>query len=545
MSNRFATLLNEYRQTLSDCRTLYVDSGQFCASNHAELLPDPGRFVRLMDDLHRGLLVKIYFSVSEADRSWGRPERELAKELVLHVWGKLLDEDDLKQTMLRLSSQANNLKWYGLVRPFSEMEPLRDRVGQLETIIIRSANLVAKADDRLTEAEARVLHSIQDQIDNHLRAIPYAEIESDHDRAQQLGTKAATEINAGAQELRQKCELESNSTPPPIPPAPPQLSLEEARGKLDTLIGLGGIKKEIDSLINYLVLQRNRLEAGLPETPLSLHSIFTGNPGTGKTTVARIVGQILGAMKILEKGHVIETDRSGLVAEFAGQTGPKTNKKIDEALDGILFIDEAYTLIAEGNEDPYGHEAVQTLLKRMEDDRDRLVVILAGYPDQIEQLLDANPGLRSRFSRRIHFEDYQPVDLGRILEFMAGQNQYVLGAETRAKFLLGSTQLHQQRDAHFGNGRLVRNVFEDAIRNLANRIADETPITKQLLTEIMPDDIQFASVPADALAPLERKFRVVCPGCVRSSIVPTAFLTRRVDCPCGERFRIDWGEVFD
>src|SRR5262245_17493858 len=134
--------------------------------------------------------------------------------------------------------------------------------------------------------------------------------------------------------------------------------------------------------------------------------VFNGNPGTGKTTVARIVGKIFGAMGVLKKGQLIETDRSGLVAEYAGQTGPKTHKKIDEALDGVLFIDEAYTLIASDGEDPYGHEAVQTLLKRMEDDRERLVVILAGYPMEMAILLRSNPGLSSRFSRQLDFLDY-------------------------------------------------------------------------------------------------------------------------------------------
>jgi SpoVK/Ycf46/Vps4 family AAA+-type ATPase len=150
--------------------------------------------------------------------------------------------------------------------------------------------------------------------------------------------------------------------------------------ELDDLIGLSGVKQEVRTLANFLKVQVERTKAGLPAAALSLHMVFGGNPGTGKTSVARIVGKIFGAMGVLPRGHLIETDRSGLVAEYAGQTGPKTHKKIEEALDGVLFIDEAYTLIHAEGDDPYGHEAVQTLLKRMEDDRDRLVVILAGYP---------------------------------------------------------------------------------------------------------------------------------------------------------------------
>jgi len=539
------TILNEFKLALSECRKLYVDAGQFCVSKHPELIPKSTvDFVRLMDDLHRGLLVKTYISIAEADHKWGKAEQALARELILHVWGRLLDPPELKQAIIRLSAQATKLKWYGLIRPFSEIVPLRDRVGQLETVVIRAANLIAKADGILTESESRVLRSIQQSLDSHLRDIPYGEL--DHTEAQRCGTKAIADLQSKEQELREACEVDPTSSSKPkseSPPIVPQVSVEDARKQLDELIGLDGIKKEIDSLVNYLALQRSRAEVGLPATPLSLHSVFTGNPGTGKTTVARIVGQILCAMNILEKGHVIETDRSGLVAEFSGQTGPKTNKKIDEAMDGILFVDEAYTLVAEGSEDPYGSEAVQALLKRMEDDRDRLIVVLAGYPQPIENLLDSNPGLRSRFSRSIHFEDYSPVDLGRILERMCSQNQYVLNSDTRARFLLGISHMHETRDEHFGNGRLVRNLFEDAIRNLANRIADQAPVTKELLTHIEPDDFLFREAPPEKLQCHDKQFQVYCPGCSRSFVVKANFLTRRVNCGCGKKFRIDWGAV--
>src|SRR5207237_7794667 len=159
---------------------------------------------------------------------------------------------------------------------------------------------------------------------------------------------------------------------------------------------LRSIKQEVRGLINFLKMQQAREEFGLPQTPISLHHVFSGNPGTGKTTVARLLGRLLGAMGLLAKGHLVETDRSGLVAEYAGQTGPKTNARITEALDGALFIDEAYSLVAETGDDSYGAEAVQALLKRMEDDRERLAVILAGYPTPMDRLLKSNPGISSR-----------------------------------------------------------------------------------------------------------------------------------------------------
>src|SRR5690606_38969334 len=192
--------------------------------------------------------------------------------------------------------------------------------------------------------------------------------------------------------------------------------LSEALAELDLLIGLSAVKNEVRTLVNFLRMQEHRRQQSLPEIHVGLHSVFVGNPGTGKTTVARIMSRILGAMGILEKGHLIETDRSGLVAEYAGQTAPKTNKRIDEALDGLLFIDEAYSLVAERGDDPFGAEALQTLLKRMEDDRHRLVVILAGYPAPLARLLQSNPGLSSRFSRHITFPDFAAAELGKIFE---------------------------------------------------------------------------------------------------------------------------------
>src|SRR5690606_34649847 len=225
--------------------------------------------------------------------------------------------------------------------------------------------------------------------------------------------------------------------------------LAEALVELDSLIGLSDVKHEVRTLANFLKVQRQRAEAGLPATSLTLDMVFGGNPGTGKTSVARIIGRIFSAMGVLQRGHLVETDRSGLVAEYAGQTGPKTNKKIDEALGGVLFIDEAYSLVAESGQDPYGDEAVQTLLKRMEDDRQRLVVILAGYPLPLERLLRSNPGLSSRFNRRLNFEDYRPAELGRIFQSMCERNQYMAPPLTRAKLMLGFDYLYRHRDEHF------------------------------------------------------------------------------------------------
>lgn len=192
--------------------------------------------------------------------------------------------------------------------------------------------------------------------------------------------------------------------------------------ELSGLIGLGTVKTEVESLRNLIKIRAMRAQQGLPNTIMSYHMVFTGNPGTGKTTVARIVAGIYKEIGILKKGHLVETDRAGLVAEYVGQTAPKTNAKIDESLDGVLFIDEAYTLV--GGQNDYGSEAIATLLKRMEDDRDRLVVILAGYTNEIKEFIDSNPGLQSRFNRYIQFDDYSTEELTEIFKRNLRKSRY-------------------------------------------------------------------------------------------------------------------------
>jgi SpoVK/Ycf46/Vps4 family AAA+-type ATPase len=541
-------MLSQFRQSLDDCRRLYRSSGEVAAREQPALLNQPReRFIELMDDLHRALLVKVFISVGQCDHSWSKPEQLLAQALVSHLWGRELEGSQLREAILEMSEKALALKWYALVRPFDQIPALRSRVGDLETLVVRIAHLVARADGAIKDGEAARIKSIQEELRVHLRPVPIDE-PAEHAAAEITAPQAVEKVFKTADQLPSISK--SSSKTPGKPPSRSENSattLAEAMTELDALTGLAGVKHEVRTLANFLRVQTERTNAGLPAAALGLHMIFGGNPGTGKTSVARIVGKIFGAMGVLSRGHLVETDRSGLVAAYAGQTGPKTHKKIDEALDGVLFIDEAYTLIHAEGDDPYGHEAVQTLLKRMEDDRDRLVVILAGYPAEMKDLLQSNPGLSSRFSRHFEFADYTPLELSRIFSQMCAKNHYRLDAATRAKIMLGLDWLYRRRDQHFGNGRAVRNLFEHAIRRQANRIAEVSQLSVAELTALDADDVEFVDCPAEAftmLADGDLRFHITCDHCQHGKDVPAEFLGQIVRCPkCKREFIADGGDV--
>ena len=266
--------------------------------------------------------------------------------------------------------------------------------------------------------------------------------------------------------------------------------------ELDELIGLGSVKEEVRSLANFVKLQKEREAKGLKTAKVSYHLVFYGSPGTGKTTVARIVGRIYKDLGVLKKGHTVETDRAGLCGQYVGQTGPKTDSVIAKALDGVLFIDEAYSLVPEGGAgNDYGQEAISTILKRMEDYRDRLVVIVAGYKNEMQRFIDSNPGLQSRFNRYIDFPDYSGDELSQIFKMYMKKNQYTLSkeAETYLKERFDYAVAH--KDRNFGNARYARNVFEKSIQAQANRLANEKDLDKDKLTELTVDDLKvgFAS----------------------------------------------------
>lgn len=277
----------------------------------------------------------------------------------------------------------------------------------------------------------------------------------------------------------------------PMPPSQSQSdeNSHDAMAELNGLIGLDRVKKEVASLRNFVTVQQQRKEQGMRTMSVSYHCVFSGSPGTGKTTVARIVADIYRELGILKKGHLVEVQRSDLVAEYVGQTAPKTNAKIDEALDGVLFIDEAYTLSTGGQND-FGQEAINTLLKRMEDDRDRLVVILAGYSNEIKQFIDSNPGLESRFNRYIHFDDYTDLELMDIFAYNVRKAQYKITQEAYDAVLQMIREKLVNKDSRFGNARYIRNLFEKIVQKQSDRLAMIGRPSREQLALITIEDIK-------------------------------------------------------
>lgn len=329
--------------------------------------------------------------------------------------------------------------------------------------LFQFANLVIKSDGTVTKAEAAALLQFKQTL------YPHGSDSSDAEDKTVVTEEKANEAAA-------------------IKDDPPR-TLDDLMKELDTLVGLERVKTDIRQLINFLKVQKMREEKGMATLPISRHLVFYGNPGTGKTTIARLLAQVYRTLQILSRGQLIESDRGDLVAGYVGQTALKVKEAVNKALGGVLFIDEAYALNAEGRGNDFGQEAVETLLKLMEDHRHDFVVIVAGYTDKMEEFISSNPGLRSRFNKFLLFEDYKPEQLVEIFKGFCLKAAFKMTQGAEQKLLEMFKLLNLVRDESFGNARTARNLFEMTISKQANRIVTLPNINEEVLATIEDADI--------------------------------------------------------
>ena len=347
---------------------------------------------------------------------------------------------------------------------------------------------MAAVDDDVTYAEAEFITECTDKLN--------AVCDASGVRKSREALNALDFVTSGEPSFQDKHpvrpQTSGGDTAAPVQEEPAEKpDLDELMAQLDALVGLEEVKRDVKNLINLVKVRQLRKENDLPVPPMSLHMVFMGNPGTGKTTVARLVGGLYAAIGVLSKGQLVEVDRSGLVAGYVGQTALKTQEIIKSALGGVLFIDEAYSL-SSGGENDFGREAIETILKAMEDHRDDLIVIVAGYDEPMEKFISSNPGLQSRFNKYFYFPDYNGEQLMAIFRGQCEKNGYALTPEAETAAVAMFTELYENRDDNFGNGRDVRNCFEDMIVRQSNRVAVMEAPGREDLMAVLPEDLQDA-----------------------------------------------------
>jgi SpoVK/Ycf46/Vps4 family AAA+-type ATPase len=533
----FDRLCIEAEQLVLDGQRLYDGCCQDYIKASPKAVQNPTEFRSQIQDLFRGMFLKIIHGMVLADRKLTSNEVQLCRRIFTQLWQRPFTDDNVKAVLIK-HAQQDPYRWEDLLWPFERLPAFRTHLAEFETLALRLAQLLRRADGQSGEAETnhlrwvhselqRILHPIRVDVNDDSQVPPPTS-------KTQPGKKTAQQVKSA---VAQQEALKPLAVPADL------VDLDSLLKELDDLVGLTAVKRDVKELVHFLAMQKQRQQHGLPVTRISLHAIFSGNPGTGKTTVARLYGKLLGSLGFLQKGHLIETDRGGLVAEYAGQTATKVNARIDEALDGVLFIDEAYSLVNDG-EDPYGAEAVQTLLKRMEDQRERMVVILAGYPEPMENLLSTNPGLASRFGRTLHFADYSPVELCRIFASFCQRDSYALPSGTRASLIDGLTCMWKARNERFGNGRLARNLFEASLRRLATRLSKIKAMSKALLSTIDANDLALDDVPEDVKKQIgQHQYEIMCFSCAKPLRISGKQLGTEIVCPaCQKAQKVEWGE---
>lgn len=359
--------------------------------------------------------------------------------------------------------------------------------------VLKAYELYTKAAEKGHEAAKKSVERLKEQIEQIKEQTEYDESVKKLNEAALRFKENAQKFKESIEELAKQRKQEQSSTETSAKTdIKTETDTQTAAQQLEKLIGLESVKKEVSVMERFLKINQLRKQNGLPVNDVSKHMVFTGNPGTGKTTVARIIAQLYKENGILSKGQLIETDRTGLVGQYIGHTAPKTENKVKEALGGILFIDEAYSLTPPDDAKDFGQEAVNTLLKLMEDNKDDLVVIVAGYHDEMKRFIDSNPGLKSRFTTYIEFPDYTPFEMQQIFEMMAIKNQFILTDGAREKLMLLWESASKYENV--GNGRAVRNVFEKTQRKQSDRLFTVDNPTRTVLMTFEQEDIPSEEV---------------------------------------------------
>jgi tellurite resistance protein len=521
-------ILAELAQAMQDCRQLYLS----CVS------PSPGfqqaamqQLAASQDRLHRGLLAKIYATIAEADGRWTFEEQRCVTALLQHV-GVPWSPDQLAQTAHKVARQAAKLEWARLLQPFRAIPELRARTADLETVVVRVANLIAKADGLVAAKETAVLHAIQAEFRTERLSAA----------AGPPPTAASAAADAdlpwvGAVVPHRTKRLKSDAAS----------QREQSLRKLDSLVGLRHVKQEIRALADWAFLQNQRRQAKLPCEPTDTRFLFVGRAGTGKTQVARLLSEILAASGVLKRGQLVEANGFDLVSREPGDAANVIKAKLRDAIGGTLLIEYAGALFSAGESSTAN--VLRALQQNLVAHAGRLAVVLADHSDRLLSVLDRNADWQPMFRRYWRFDDYRAGELGQILQFHCNRSQYQVTRLAQIKLLLGfDWHLHQDAE-RFGFGHGVQRVFERAVHQLAGRIAGISPLTKPLLTTFQDADIVFDGVPEEVfgnLADPRRTFTIRCPGCESVNVVGPEFLGIGVECMrCQHRFVCAWGEPND
>jgi tellurite resistance protein len=527
------SLLKELTQALQDCRQLYLS----CVPQHSGFLDD---IVRQLADsqerLHQGLLRKICATIAQADGRWAYEEQRCAEAVFRHL-GLPCAPQQLRESADDLTRQAAKLTWRSLIRPFLEFLDLRGRRAELETVVVRIANLIAKADGSVSPRETVALRHIVQAVRSDRRIVVTT-------CSAPLTTWPPPVAAVGAETRRPGALAagspgQSQSPPAASSPALLQVSLQ----RLDEMVGLRQIKQEIREFADVAALQNQRRLAGLPYDAPTLQWVFLGPPGVGKVTVAQILASVFVATGMLQHNRLVSLDPLFELTDTpAGKVQQILARKLAQAVGGTLLVDHAGALFAADG----AGSAAPWLLEALAPYRGQIALVLADQVERLQSAVDQHPELRPPVARQLHFPDCTAGQLGQIFQRFCERARYRVTRAAQVKLLLGFQWRLEQDGPRCGNGHLVRQAFEAAVHRLARRLSGAAPLTPELLTTLEPGDIAIQGVPATVwrnLADPRRTFLVRCPDCERETLVGPNFLGLRVECKnCRHRFVCAWVE---